>query len=517
MAAERPLVEARGWGWRHSGRRRWAVRDLDLTVRAGERVLLLGASGAGKSTLLAAMAGLLRAPESGDEAGTLLVEGRRAPEAAGRAGLVFQDPASSLVMGRVGDEVAFGLENRAVPVPEIWPRVESALKTVGLGYPLDHRTDRLSGGEQQRLAIADVVAAEPSLWLLDEPTANLDPPGAALVLETLREVLGRPGNTLVLVEHNVGPVLQLVNRVVVLDGAGGLGAGGLLADGSPEEVFSRHRAELRAAGVWLPGPPPRRLAPPRAAGEAVVEARSVAVRYPGADRPAVSDADLTAFSGQVVAITGPNGGGKSSLALVLSSLLAPTSGDVSFLAGGPTVPYAKWPARELVRWVGTVFQEPEHQFVASTVEDELLVGPRRAGVPEGARRLRADELIERLRLGDLARANPFTLSGGEKRRLSVATALATGPALLVLDEPTFGQDASTWGELVALLGEERDAGKAVVCVTHDEQLVTALADREVRMSEGRLVTAEKAAEQTAEKTAGKTAENTAEKAATPAR
>ncbi|HTW10733.1 MAG TPA: ABC transporter ATP-binding protein, partial [Acidimicrobiales bacterium] len=152
-----------------------------------------------------------------------------------------------------------------------------------------------------------------------------------------------------------------------------------------------------------------------------------------------------------------------------------------------------WPARELVRWVGTVFQEPEHQFVASTVEDELLVGPRRAGVPEKARRLRAGELMERLRLGDLARANPFTLSGGEKRRLSVATALATGPALLVVDEPTFGQDASTWGELVTLLGEQRDGGRAVVCVTHDEQLVRTLADREVGVSEGRLVTPEKSA------------------------
>jgi len=136
--------------------------------------------------------------------------------------------------------------------------------------------------------------------------------------------------------------------------------------------------------------------------------------------------------------------------------------------------------------VGTVFQEPEHQFVASTVEAELEVGPRRAGVPPEQARRRSGELMECLRLGHLARANPFTLSGGEKRRLSVATALATGPALLVLDEPTFGQDASTWDGLVELLGELRDAGKAVVAVTHDQDLVTVLADREARLSGGHL-------------------------------
>lgn len=482
--AERPLIEARGWGWRHAGRRQWAVRGLDLVVHAGERVLLLGASGAGKSTLLTALAGLLHAPESGDEEGSLLVAGIPAPEAVGRAGLVFQDPSSSLVMGRVGDEVAFGLENQAVPPLEIWPRVERALAAVGLGYPLDHQTNWLSGGEQQRLVIADLMAAEPLLWLLDEPTANLDPPGTALVLDTLREVLGRPGSTLVLVEHKVAPVLELVDRVVVL------GAGGLVADGSPEEVFSRHGAELRRAGVWVPGPPPQRLAPKRPGGSPVLEARSVSVRYPRAARPAVDSASITVLSGQVLAITGPNGSGKSTLALVMSSLLTPTAGTVAFLAGGPSAPYAKWPARELVKWVGTVFQEPEHQFVASTVEAELLVGPHRAGVPSKAAHQRAGELIERLHLGALARANPFTLSGGEKRRLSVASALATEPTLLILDEPTFGQDASTWSEVVALLGELRDLGRAVVCVTHDEALVGALADREAHMFEGSLAQAD---------------------------
>lgn len=475
-------VEACDWGWRHAGRRGWAVRHLDLVIEEGERALLLGASGAGKSTLLAALGGLLHAPESGDEEGTLLVAGRPPGQAGGHAGLVFQDPSSSLVMGRVGDEVAFGLENRAVPAELIWGLVAAALAAVDLGYPLSHPTDRLSGGEQQRLAIADLLAMSPGLWLLDEPTANLDPDGAALVRSTLRQVVAASGATLVLVEHRVAPVLDMVDRVIVLQPGGGL-----MADGPPDEVFGRAGPGLRAAGVWAPGPAPGRLAPPRPAGPSVVVADGVAASYPGSPGPALEAVDISAHSGQVLAVTGPNGSGKSTLALVLASLLKPSAGAVRFLAGGPSRPYTDWRPRELVRWVGTVFQEPEHQFVASTVTDELAVGPRNARWPEAAVSRQVSQLLERLGLAGLAGANPFTLSGGEKRRLSVATALATGPSLLVLDEPTFGQDASTWGELVALLADQRDAGRAVVAVTHDEELVAALADREVRLRGGHLV------------------------------
>jgi energy-coupling factor transporter ATP-binding protein EcfA2 len=474
-------VEARGWGWRHAGRRRWAVRGLDLVIEPGERVLLLGPSGAGKSTLLAALAGLLRSPESGDEEGSLQVGGRTAGELPGYAGLVFQDPSSYLVMGRVGDEVAFGLENRAVPYEEIWDRVAASLAAVDFKYPFSHPTDRLSGGEQQRLAIADVLAVSPRLWLLDEPTANLDPEGAALVRASLRSLLGRSEATMLLVEHRVEHVLDLVDRVVVLSPGNGV-----IADGSPAEVFAGGGRALRAAGVWVPASVPGRLAPPRPAGVPVVTAEGVTVWYPGAERAALQGVDVTAHGGQVLAVTGANGSGKSTLALVLASLLAPSTGTVRFLAGGPTGPYLKWRPRELVRWVGTVFQEPEHQFVASTVAAELAVGPRQCGMARDAIERRVAELLDRLGLAALAEANPFTLSGGEKRRLSVATALATEPALLVLDEPTFGQDPRTWAELATLLAEQRDSGRAIVVATHDEDLVSSLADRQLRLEAGRL-------------------------------
>src|SRR6187200_1587980 len=176
-------VEARGWGWRHAGRRQYAVRELDLVIEPGERVLLLGASGAGKSTLLLALAGLLDPANAGEAEGSLTVDGLDPRDARDRIGLVLQDPETQLVMARSGDDVAFGPENHAVPPKAIWPRVDAALAAVRFPYGRDRRTDWLSGGEQQRLALAGVLALSPRLLLLDEPTANLDPAGAGLVRE----------------------------------------------------------------------------------------------------------------------------------------------------------------------------------------------------------------------------------------------------------------------------------------------------------------------------------------------
>jgi energy-coupling factor transport system ATP-binding protein len=217
----------------------------------------------------------------------------------------------------------------------------------------------------------------------------------------------------------------------------------------------------------------------------LLSARGVGVARGG--RVVVRGVDLEVRAGQSLCVVGPNGAGKSSLALALAGLVAPAEGEVvaaGALLGGlagerraPRSPHPhRWSPRELVARVGTVFQEPQHQFVAATCADELAVGPRRLGVPPAQVAARVEELLERLRLTRLARANPFTLSGGEQRRLSVATVLATQPRVLVLDEPTFGQDARTWAELVSLLGELVDDGAAVVAVTHDEALVEAIAD-----------------------------------------
>jgi energy-coupling factor transport system ATP-binding protein len=447
-------VVLRGFGWRHAGRRAWAVRDVDLTIAHGERVLLLGPSGAGKSTLLAALAGLL--PEdSGQAEGTVEIDGLDPRKARERVGLLFQDPQTQLVMARSGDDVAFGLENRGVPAEDIWPRVGEALDRVGFRYPLTRPTAALSGGEAQRLALAGVLALRPGLLLLDEPTANLDPAGGALVRDAITRAHASD-STLILVEHRVAEALPLVDRVVVL-----APGGGVRADGPPGQVFAAHGDDLAEQGVWVPGHPiaPRRAGSPP--GDVLVRVRDVAVD--NRLRPVAA----TVRAGEVLAVTGPNGAGKSTFALALGGLLAPSSGRVEY-TGEPAPPH-RWRAAALARRVGSVFQNPEHQFVTSRVADELaLAGPAQSVV---------DGLLERLRLTHLANANPYTLSGGEARRLSVATALATTPRLLVLDEPTFGQDRRTWIELADLLASLRDDGRGIVAITHDDAFVSVLADR----------------------------------------
>jgi energy-coupling factor transporter ATP-binding protein EcfA2 len=470
------VIRANGWGWRHAGRRAWAVSDLSLRIDPGERVLLLGASGAGKSTLVAALAGVLGGDDEGESTGTLLVDGEAPAAARGRVGLVLQDPDSQVILSRVGDDVAFGCENLGVPRDEIWPRVREALDAVGLDVSLDRSTTELSGGQKQRLALAGVLAMRPGLLLLDEPTANLDPDGVAEVRDAVARTLDRTGSTLVVIEHRVEVWRSLVNRVVIL-----APGGGILADGPPDEVLTANGAALAASGVWVPEFPPE--VPARRVGvstEPLLRTENLSI---GRSNSIQTGIDRQLVPGGLLAITGPNGTGKSTLGLTLGGLLPPLDGEVvaePLLAAGAGRQPVLWKSRELAARIGSVFQDPEHQFLTATVREELAVGPRALAQQDVD--FRVDELLERLRLAPLARANPFTLSGGEKRRLSVAAVLATRPKVLILDEPTFGQDSRTWQELVALLAELLDAGTAIAAITHDSEFVSALATSEYSLA-----------------------------------
>ena len=461
-------VEASGWGWRHATRKDFALRAVDFTIRPGERVLLLGASGAGKSTMMAGLAGVLGGDEEGEQEGSLTIDGVDAREARGRVGLVLQDPDSQIILERLGDDAAFGCENLNVPREEIRQRVRESLDMVGLGgLELDRSTRHLSGGQRQRLALAGVLAMKPGLLLLDEPTANL----------------------MVVVEHHIDVWLDLVDRVIVLgrpDASSPTGA--VIADGKPDEVFAEMGDVLAAGGAWVPGRAIPDYSPKQ---ESAHDAPVLSTENLSFGRGAALGVgiNLDFYPGEVTALMGPNGAGKSTLALTLAGLLKPIAGKV-LIADNLKPAHAgrepiDWKSKELLGRIGMVFQEPEHQFAANFVRDEVSIGPKSMGQSQDEAYRTADRMLEQMNLTRFAKANPYTLSGGEKRRLSVASMLAAAPKVLVMDEPTFGQDFSTWNEMVKLIAAIRDQGSCVIMVTHDEALVDALGARRVMFEEAK--------------------------------
>jgi energy-coupling factor transport system ATP-binding protein len=467
--------------FRYAGADRPALAGIDLRLDAGGVLLVVGPSGSGKSTLARAVAGLIPRDVPGEWRGSLRVGGLEvataAPaEVAARVGILFQDPASQLVMDRAADDVAFGLENRAWPLGTMRSRVPEALSAVGLGGFERRRGTRLSGGEQQRLALAGVEAPRPSVLVLDEPTANLDPAGARSVFARLAALRDERRTTIVLVEHRADLAWPLADLVLALDATGSP-----IDMGAPAELLARSGARLAGEGIWLPGDftrAPVTMTGRSAEGARILDLRGTTFGY-ARNAPVLQDIDLGVAAGERVALTGPNGSGKSTLLRLGAGLLRPATGSVSLGGFDP----AQIAPRRLARLAGFVFQDPELGFLADTVAEEISLG---LGGPE---RLAAAELLERLGLplDRFCDRSPYRLSGGEQRRLSVATALARRPRLLLLDEPTFGQDRRGWEAMVGIVGELVEEGTAVVAATHDERFAARIAQRRIEIASGRIV------------------------------
>lgn len=506
----------------HDGTR--VLDDLTLTVPAGTGLLVLGPSGCGKSTLLRALVGVVPHTLPGSVTGDLRVTGvdprDTTPAAlAARVGLVQQRPGDQLCLARVDDELRFALENRAADPRTMDARATAALAAVGADRLHDRPTHALSGGEAQRVALAAALVADPELVVLDEPTAFLDPAAAhevgtlvgGLVRAPGQDAPDTPGRSVVLVEHRLDDVGTLPAATLVLDDTGRV-----VAHGPTTAVLRAHAATLAALGCWLPldirleraGAPGPLGAPatdawlvdlaradPRAAdprdadtGPAalapdrpvVLRARRLAVHRAAAGRrrrgrdetPVVRDVDLDVRAGEVLAVVGPNGGGKSTLLRGLAGLER-TTGEVTTAPGAP---------------VAMVFQDPEHQLLARTVRDEVAWSARLARLDDVDGRVA--RALDAFALTHLADANPYRLSGGEQRRLSLATATVLDPPVLLTDEPTSGLDRAQADAVAHALRERADAGGAVVVVTHDLALVAALADRVAVVVGGRLVALE---------------------------
>jgi energy-coupling factor transport system ATP-binding protein len=453
-------------------------------------LLLVGPSGSGKSTLALAIAGLIPTQIPAEMTGTLELDGQDVRErgpigVAELVGLVLQDPSSQLVMERVEDDVAFGLENLAWPADAMRARIPQVLASVGLAGLERKRSRRLSGGQQQRLALAGALAPRPGLLVLDEPTANLDPAGTVTFLATLAKLRDERAATVVLVEHRVDQAWPLADVVLALDRAGTP-----IDLGRPGDVLERSADRMREAGIWLPDDKTsvRIDGGNRGGGSTgqptLLEAKSLRFGYDRGE-PVVRDVTLDAAAGERIALVGPNGSGKSTLARLLVGLLRPDHGSIDLAGADPS----RMPAQTLARHAGYVFQEPERQFLAQTVDEEVRLGLTEEELA------RVDDLMRRLALplDRFGARSPYRLSGGEQRRLSLACILTRRPEVLVLDEPTFGQDRSGYEGLLGILREHLDAGACLLAATHDDRFVRDVARRIIEIDEGWIVRDEAAA------------------------
>jgi energy-coupling factor transport system ATP-binding protein len=485
-----------------------ALADFSVAIRPGEFVLVVGPSGSGKSTFLRCLNGLVPHFYGGRWAGRANILGRDPVALAPRGmadlvGFVFQDPEAQFVVDTVEDELAFALENFALAPATMRKRVEEVLDQMTIAHLRDRRVGTLSGGEKQRVAIAAVLALQPEVLVLDEPTSQLDPQAAEEVLIALRHLNEDLGLTIILSEHRLERVVQYADRVLYLPG---LGQPPLLAD--PRTVMAalplvpplielgrrlgwqplpltikEGRAQARGLGEQIGKSANRQInkSADQQVGKpaSVISVRSVHYAYEG--HAALRGVSLEAAPGEFVALMGRNGSGKSTLLKHLVGLQKPDQGQV-FIT---TLDTRRAALEEIIRTVGYVPQHPAALLFQESVTDELAFTRRSHRLPADPAADR--RLLERLGLGAVAGRNPRDLSGGEQQRAALAAILVAGPQIILLDEPTRGLDYEQKHRLAALLQELKREGRTIIMATHDVELAAACADRVVLMAEGQIV------------------------------
>jgi energy-coupling factor transport system ATP-binding protein len=503
----------------YPGRSKPALSGVDLVARPGEQVGIAGRTGAGKSTLALAVAGFLPRVVRATVEGSVWVDGVnpvRAPAAdlLGRVGIVFATPANQLSASKqtVREELAFGLENLGVPRSDMDRRINDVLGRLAIAHLADREPFALSGGEQQRVAIASIVAMGSRVLALDEPTAQLDPAGTDAVAALLAE-LAHEGATILVAEHDPA-VLGATDRVVVLEGGrvaasdvpgralGGAALAPLglepptlvrlaeVAGVDPDDAFDETRI-AEGLGRWAAtGTSPLSVGIPADASDAAwsaasdrspvgVEVDGLVHRYPGGVE-AVRGVSLRIAPGETVAIVGQNGSGKTTLVKHLNGLLRPDEGRV--LVDGRDI--ASEPVHRVAATVGFVFQSPDDQLFERSVEREVGFGPRTLGIESGLAGRLIDGAIAAAGLGDARSTNPYDLDLSRRKLVALASVLAIDPAVLVLDEPTTGQDGPGVRRVGAIVDAFAAAGRTVVAITHDMEFAARHFDRIVVMRQG---------------------------------
>lgn len=464
------MIRIRGLSFKFQGSETYALNDVNLDIEPGEFVVITGPSGCGKSTLALALGGYLFRQYAGEASGVVEVDGHNTREAeifdvAEIVGLVQQNPEAQLCTLTVADEVAFGLENRRLSKATIQERSEWALEIVGALHLLDRPLATLSGGEEQKIAIAAMMAAKPQVLIFDEPTSNLDPTATGEIFKVIQHIREKAGITVIVIEHKLGYLRPFRPRVVRME------QGRIVSDGRDLPRYSP------SEGM----PAPSRRSAPRSNDGHAVRTEHLTVEY--GDSPVLNDLSVDLHTGEFVAVMGDNGSGKTTLLRCLMGLLKPPAGKVMVL-GRDT---RKTPVSSLARDIGFIFQNPDHQLFAETVVEEAIFAPRNLGLLNEGTSQRVDNLLRGCGLERYRDTHPYRLSYGEKRRLNLASILSYEPRVILLDEILIGQDTENAALLMNLLREQTARGSTVVNVTHDPETTFRYSDRIVFLKDGRIL------------------------------
>ena len=520
---EDTIIDVKNLSFWYMDSSRPALNNVNLKINAGETTLILGPSGCGKSTLALCLNGIIPHRIQGRMEGEVIVDGmntkeRPLHELTQKVGIVFQDPETQFCTLYVEDEVAFGPENLCFPREEIDKRVSESLKKVHLLKYRKTRLDRLSGGEKQRVALASMLAMNPKIMIFDEPTSNLDPASTVEVFSMIREMSEDPEKTIILIEHKVDEIIDIVDKMIVMNSEGKV-----VDIGPPRKIIGKILERVEELGIWLPqisklaamishrfegvrrGKIPltieegiefletldvihklrgkkRREERRILDGEEAISVKDLSFTYPDGTT-ALKGISLKVAKGDFLALVGGNGSGKTTLALCMIGAFRIPKGKV-FLNGRDITSMTRY---EIAKEVGYVFQYPEHQFVENKVYDEVAFSLRVRRVGEEEVQERVMNILRMFSLERYIEANPFSLSQGEKRRLSVATMLVVEPDILILDEPTFGQDERNSRYIMQLLRKLNERGKTIIMITHDMKLVAKYAKSVAVMLDGKII------------------------------
>ena len=512
-----PIISFKNFSFQYRAQKKPTLKEINLDIYPGERVLIAGPSGCGKSTLAGCINGLNPFSNPGECSGELIVDGVDAPKSSifqlsAYVGTVLQDPDGQFIGLTVGEDIAFALENSCMPQDEMHEITRHAAELVGIQDHLDYAPHELSGGQKQRVSLAGVMVDQVKILLFDEPLANLDPATGKQTIELIDEIQEKTDTTVVIIEHRLEDVLwRDVDRIVLM------GDGKILADLHPDELLSTRLLEengireplyltaLRYAGVELvPAKKPahadsvvideadrkkmtdwfwsRPAAEAEKEHEPLLEVRNLTFGYERG-RQTLRDVSLTIHKGEMVSIVGKNGAGKSTFSKLVCGFETPDSGEILFQGRD----LLQENIRHRAKHIGYVMQNPNQMISKTMIFDEVALSLRNMGKSEEEIREKVEETLKVCGLFPFRNWPVSALSFGQKKRVTIASVLVQDPELIILDEPTAGQDFRHYTEIMEFLRGLNEKGVTVVMITHDMHLMLEYTPRALVFADGRLI------------------------------